>query len=86
MIISLTESFADSNSDLSDSDQSDVPELDSEIEQEIQISYHRQVSISCVDAAMYTRSTNWQMHMWNEERIPLTLNYFLYCSSCHFTL
>ncbi|XP_032883277.1 echinoderm microtubule-associated protein-like 5 isoform X3 [Amblyraja radiata] len=41
--IVIQESFADSNSDLSDSDQSDVPELDSEIEQEIQISYHRQI-------------------------------------------
>ncbi|XP_069772417.1 echinoderm microtubule-associated protein-like 5 isoform X2 [Narcine bancroftii] len=41
--IVIHESFADSNSDLSDSDQSDVPELDSEIEQEIQINYHRQI-------------------------------------------
>uniref|UniRef100_A0A4W3H8Y1 EMAP like 5 n=1 Tax=Callorhinchus milii TaxID=7868 RepID=A0A4W3H8Y1_CALMI len=41
--IALQESFADSNSDESDSDQSDVPELDSEIEQETQISYRRQV-------------------------------------------
>ncbi|XP_038631944.1 echinoderm microtubule-associated protein-like 5 isoform X6 [Scyliorhinus canicula] len=41
--IVLQESVADSNSDQSDSDQSDVPELDSEIEQELQISYHRQI-------------------------------------------
>lgn len=33
----------DSNSEESDSDQSDVPELDSEIEQETQITYRRQV-------------------------------------------
>lgn len=39
----LTESLVDSNSDESDSDQSDVPELDSEIEQETQITYRRQV-------------------------------------------
>ncbi|KAF4017713.1 hypothetical protein G4228_008523 [Cervus hanglu yarkandensis] len=37
------ESLADSNSDESDSDLSDVPELDSEIEQETQLTYHRQV-------------------------------------------
>lgn len=40
----ITESLVDSNSDESDSDQSDVPELDSEIEQETQITYRRQVS------------------------------------------
>lgn len=39
----MTESLVDSNSDESDSDQSDVPELDSEIEQETQITYRRQV-------------------------------------------
>lgn len=39
----VTESLVDSNSDESDSDQSDVPELDSEIEQETQITYRRQV-------------------------------------------
>ncbi|KAI4583524.1 hypothetical protein MJG53_008737 [Ovis ammon polii x Ovis aries] len=37
------ESLADSNSDESDSDLSDVPELDSEIEQETQLTYRRQV-------------------------------------------
>ncbi|KAH0502383.1 Echinoderm microtubule-associated protein-like 5 [Microtus ochrogaster] len=37
------ESLAESNSDESDSDLSDVPELDSEIEQETQLTYHRQV-------------------------------------------
>uniref|UniRef100_A0A8P0TFA4 EMAP like 5 n=1 Tax=Canis lupus familiaris TaxID=9615 RepID=A0A8P0TFA4_CANLF len=37
------ESLADSNSDESDSDMSDVPELDSEIEQETQLTYRRQV-------------------------------------------
>ncbi|GCB64382.1 hypothetical protein scyTo_0011737, partial [Scyliorhinus torazame] len=36
-------SYADSNSEESDSDLSDVAELDSDIEQEIQISYDRQV-------------------------------------------
>lgn len=39
----ITESLADSNSDESDSDLSDVPELDSEIEQETQLTYRRQV-------------------------------------------
>lgn len=39
----LTEMLADSNSEDSDSDQSDVPELDSEIEQETQLTYRRQV-------------------------------------------
>uniref|UniRef100_A0A8C0VBT1 Echinoderm microtubule-associated protein-like 5 n=1 Tax=Cyanistes caeruleus TaxID=156563 RepID=A0A8C0VBT1_CYACU len=41
--IAPQESLVDSNSDESDSDQSDVPELDSEIEQETQITYRRQV-------------------------------------------
>lgn len=35
--------MVDSNSEESDSDQSDIPELDSEIEQETQITYRRQV-------------------------------------------
>uniref|UniRef100_A0A6Q2ZEV6 EMAP like 6 n=1 Tax=Esox lucius TaxID=8010 RepID=A0A6Q2ZEV6_ESOLU len=39
----LQEGYADSNSGESDSDVSDVPELDSDIEQEAQISYERQV-------------------------------------------
>lgn len=39
-----TEILADSNSEESDSDQSDVPEMDSEIEQETQLTYRRQVS------------------------------------------
>ena len=39
----FTESLADSNTDESDSDLSDVPELDSEIEQETQSTYRRQV-------------------------------------------
>lgn len=38
-----TETLADSNSEESDSDQSDVPEMDSEIEQETQLTYRRQV-------------------------------------------
>lgn len=38
-----TEGYADSNSGESDSDLSDVPELDSDIEQEAQINYERQV-------------------------------------------
>lgn len=37
------EILADSNSEESDSDQSDVPEMDSEIEQETQLTYRRQV-------------------------------------------
>nr|XP_036847784.1 echinoderm microtubule-associated protein-like 5 isoform X5 [Manis javanica] len=41
--IAPQESLADSNSDDSDSDLSDVPELDSEIEQETQLTYRRQV-------------------------------------------
>ncbi|XP_029706344.1 echinoderm microtubule-associated protein-like 6 isoform X7 [Takifugu rubripes] len=39
----LQEGYADSNSGESDSDVSDVPELDSDIEQEAQTSYNRQV-------------------------------------------
>uniref|UniRef100_A0A3P8UFH2 EMAP like 6 n=1 Tax=Cynoglossus semilaevis TaxID=244447 RepID=A0A3P8UFH2_CYNSE len=39
----LQEGYADSNSGESDSDLSDVPELDSDIEQEAQMSYERQV-------------------------------------------
>uniref|UniRef100_A0A672SZE4 EMAP like 6 n=1 Tax=Sinocyclocheilus grahami TaxID=75366 RepID=A0A672SZE4_SINGR len=39
----LQDSYADSNSGESDSDLSDVPELDSDIEQEAQINYERQV-------------------------------------------
>ncbi len=38
-----SEGYADSNSGESDSDVSDVPELDSDIEQEAQTSYERQV-------------------------------------------
>ncbi|XP_036887500.1 echinoderm microtubule-associated protein-like 5 isoform X3 [Sturnira hondurensis] len=41
--IAPQESLVDSNSDESDSDLSDVPELDSEIEQETQLTYRRQV-------------------------------------------
>lgn len=40
----LSEGYADSNSGESDSDVSDVPELDSDIEQEAQTSYDRQVT------------------------------------------
>lgn len=39
-----SEGYADSNSGESDSDLSDVPELDSDIEQEAQTSYERQVT------------------------------------------
>ncbi|KAJ8246474.1 hypothetical protein GJAV_G00268220 [Gymnothorax javanicus] len=39
----LQEGYADSNSEASDSDLSDVPELDSDIEQEAQVNYKRQV-------------------------------------------
>lgn len=45
MISLLTEGYADSNSGESDSDLSDVPELDSDIEQEAQMNYDRQVSL-----------------------------------------
>lgn len=41
--VASTEGYADSNSGESDSDVSDVPELDSDIEQEAQTSYERQV-------------------------------------------
>ncbi|KAG2457729.1 EMAL5 protein, partial [Polypterus senegalus] len=41
--IAPQETLAESNSEESDSDQSDVPEMDSEIEQETQLSYRRQV-------------------------------------------
>ncbi|KAG8013418.1 Echinoderm microtubule-associated protein-like 5, partial [Nibea albiflora] len=44
MHIAPQETLADSNSEESDSDQSDVPEMDSEIEQETQLTYRRQVS------------------------------------------
>lgn len=40
---SSVDSHGDSNSEESDSDMSDVPELDSDIEQETQITYDRQV-------------------------------------------
>uniref|UniRef100_G1KXP8 EMAP like 5 n=1 Tax=Anolis carolinensis TaxID=28377 RepID=G1KXP8_ANOCA len=43
IVFFITESLVDSNSEESDSDQSDVPELDSEIEQETQMTYRRQV-------------------------------------------
>lgn len=42
----LAETLADSNSEESDSDQSDVPEMDSEIEQETQHTYRRQVCVA----------------------------------------
>uniref|UniRef100_A0A671R5K6 HELP domain-containing protein n=1 Tax=Sinocyclocheilus anshuiensis TaxID=1608454 RepID=A0A671R5K6_9TELE len=42
-VFPFTDSYADSNSGESDSDLSDVPELDSDIEQEAQINYERQV-------------------------------------------
>lgn len=42
--VSSVESHGDSNGEESDSDVSDVPELDSDIEQETQINYDRQVS------------------------------------------
>ncbi|KAK1905067.1 Echinoderm microtubule-associated protein-like 6 [Dissostichus eleginoides] len=41
--INIQDSHGDSNSEESDSDMSDVPELDSDIEQETQINYDRQV-------------------------------------------
>ncbi|XP_053700273.1 echinoderm microtubule-associated protein-like 5 [Synchiropus splendidus] len=41
--IAPQETLADSHSEESDSDQSDVPEMDSEIEQETQLTYRRQV-------------------------------------------
>ncbi|XP_057714633.1 echinoderm microtubule-associated protein-like 5 isoform X2 [Corythoichthys intestinalis] len=41
--IAPQETLVDSNSEESDSDQSDVPEMDSEIEQETQLTYRRQV-------------------------------------------
>ncbi|EGV91908.1 Echinoderm microtubule-associated protein-like 5 [Cricetulus griseus] len=56
------ESLAESNSDESDSDLSDVPELDSEIEQETQLTYHRQVG------------RDPSIHIWDTETIkPLSI-------------
>lgn len=51
----LTETLIDSHSEESDSDQSDVPEMDSEIEQETQHTYRRQVcyDISKKDIVLY---------------------------------
>lgn len=43
MLLFPAETLADSNSEESDSDQSDVAEMDSEIEQETQLTYRRQV-------------------------------------------
>lgn len=43
LLLVFSEGYADSNSGESDSDVSDVPELDSDIEQEAQTSYNRQV-------------------------------------------
>uniref|UniRef100_A0A4W4ENS0 HELP domain-containing protein n=1 Tax=Electrophorus electricus TaxID=8005 RepID=A0A4W4ENS0_ELEEL len=43
LAIAPQEMLVDSNSEESDSDQSDVPEMDSEIEQEMQLTYRRQV-------------------------------------------
>lgn len=48
----LAETLADSNSEESDSDQSDVPEMDSEIEQETQLTYRRQVCNKIKDAPL----------------------------------
>lgn len=44
--VSSEDSHGDSNSEESDSDVSDVPELDSDIEQETQINYDRQVGLA----------------------------------------
>lgn len=44
LLLFFSEGYADSNSGESDSDVSDVPELDSDIEQEAQTSYNRQVN------------------------------------------
>lgn len=49
MLLSSSESHGASNSEESDSDVSDVPELDSDIEQETQLNYDRQVT-SCFHA------------------------------------
>ncbi|KAK1875901.1 Echinoderm microtubule-associated protein-like 6, partial [Dissostichus eleginoides] len=49
----LQEGYADSNSGESDSDVSDVPELDSDIEQEAQTSYERQVTRDNESHAVY---------------------------------
>lgn len=53
---------ADSNSEESDSDVSDVPELDSDIEQETQINYDRQVgvwSLQTVEGVLYGSDRKW---------------------------
>lgn len=64
----LTESLVDSNSDESDSDQSDVPELDSEIEQETQITYRRQVKFFSFNGSWNVSWNLWRSFIrtsWN---------------------
>ncbi|KAL8169064.1 UNVERIFIED_CONTAM: Echinoderm microtubule-associated protein-like 5 [Gekko kuhli] len=62
--IAPQETLVDSNSEESDSDQSDVPELDSEIEQETQITYRRQTGEIVYHVAavgvVYNRQQNTQ--------------------------
>eukprot|EP00069_Balaena_mysticetus_P019095 bmy_11890T0 len=54
--IAPQENLADSNSDESDSDLSDVPELDSEIEQETQLTYRRQTVVKTLAIIVTTMS------------------------------
>lgn len=49
MSVSPADDHGESDSEESDSDVSDVPELDSDIEQETQINYERQVCVfACI--------------------------------------
>lgn len=66
----LSETLADSNSEESDSDQSDVPEMDSEIEQETQLTYRRQVC----DRTIFTFS------FANFNFVPFTLPFSFKCA------
>lgn len=55
--VSSEDSHGDSNSEESDSDVSDVPELDSDIEQETQINYDRQVGLAVTMVTQHPRAT-----------------------------
>ena len=54
VFLAFADGYADSNSEESDSDLSDVPELDSDIEQETQINYDRQVGSQFMCSLIHT--------------------------------
>ena len=62
----LTDDHEDSNSEESDSDMSDVPELDSDIEQETQINYDRQVPYCNIKNMKDKHS-----HPWGFAAVPI---------------